>query len=298
MYDIIIIGAGIAGLTSAIYSLNANKKVLILEKSSYGGQIINSSLVDNYPGVPKTNGFDLATAIYNQVLDLGGNIKYEEVIQITKDKKVITSKETYQAKAIIIATGLISRRLKIENEDKYVGKGISYCATCDGNFYKGKDVMVVGGGNTAIEEANYLSNICHKVYLVHRRDEFRSNSTLLETIRNKSNIKIIYNSKINGLNGDVLLESVDLIDKDNHIQNIPISGLFIAIGKDPNNERFQDFLELTTNGYIKADDDCKTNIDGIFAAGDVRNKKLRQLVTAASDGAIAATEAVKYINSI
>lgn len=297
MYDIIIIGAGIAGLTSAIYSLNANKKVLVLEKSSYGGQIINSSVVDNYPGLPKTNGFDLATSIYNQVLDLGGNIKYEEVIKITKEKKVITTKETYQAKAIIIATGLISKKLEIENEDKFIGKGISYCATCDGNFYKGKDVMVVGGGNTAIEEANYLSNICHKVYLVHRRDEFRSASNLLEILKKKSNVEIIYNSTVHKINGDTLLESVDLVDKDQNIQNVSISGLFIAIGKNPNNEKFKDFVELTTDGYIKSDDDCKTNIDGIFVAGDVRNKKLRQLVTATSDGAVAATEAIQYINN-
>lgn len=296
MYDIIIIGAGIAGLTSAIYSLNANKKVLVLEKSSYGGQIINSSLVDNYPGLPKTNGFELATAIYNQVLDLGGNIKSEEVIKITKGKEVITNKGKYKAKAIIISTGLVSKKLEIENEDKFIGKGISYCATCDGNFYKNKDVMVVGGGNTAIEEANYLSNICHKVYLVHRRDEFRSNSSLLEKVKNKSNIEIIYNSNVYRINGDNLLESIDLIDYDNHIQNISVSGLFIAIGKNPNNDIFKDLIKLTKDGYIESNDNCKTNIDGIFVAGDVRNKELRQLVTAASDGAIAATEAIKYIN--
>ena len=294
MYDIIIIGAGVAGLTSAIYSLNASKKILVLEKQNYGGQIINSSLVDNYPGLPNTNGFDLATSIYNQAIDLGCEIKYEEVTKITKDKEIITTKNKYKAKAIIIATGLISKKLEVENEDKLIGKGISYCATCDGNFYKDKDVMVVGGGNTAIEEVNYLSNICNKVYLVHRRDEFRSNSNLLEKIKNKSNVEIIYNSKVNKINGTNLLESVDLIDNSHNIKNIPVSGLFVAIGKTPNNERFKDLIELTGDGYIKSDNNCSTNIEGIFVAGDVKDKKVRQLVTATSDGAIAAIEAISY----
>lgn len=297
MYDIIIIGAGIAGLTSAIYSLNANKKVLVLEKQSYGGQIITSPKVNNYPGLPNINGFDLATAVYNQAIDLGCEIKYEQVEKITKEKEVCTTKDKYQAKAIIIATGLVSNKLNIENEDNYIGKGISYCATCDGNFYKNKDVMVIGGGNTALEETLYLSDICNKVYLVHRRDEFRGQKSSLDKLKEKENVEIITNSQINKLYGNDLLEEVEIINNNSELRSINISGLFIAVGKVPSNVIFKDIIELNENGYIKDNSNCHTNVEGIFVAGDVKEKNLRQLVTAASDGAIAAIEAIKYINN-
>lgn len=297
MYDIIIIGSGIAGLTSAIYALNNKRKVLILESKTYGGQIINSNIINNYPGFLEISGFDLMTNIYNQVKNLGGVIKYEEVLEITKNKKVITKNETYEAKSIIISTGLSPRKLNLENEDKFIGKGISYCATCDGSFYKDKDVMVVGGGNTAIEDVIYLSNICKKVYLVYRRKELRKDVNLTEKVKELSNVEIIYNSNIEKLNGDESLNSVDIINKDTEkITNIIIDGLFVAIGKIPSGNIFKDLLNVTENGYIITDEDCHTNIDGIYAAGDIRKKKLRQLVTAASDGAIAAIEAIKYIN--
>ena len=297
MYDIIIIGSGIAGLTSAIYALNNKRKVLILESQTYGGQIINSNIINNYPGFLEISGFDLMTNIYNQVKNLGGVIKYEEVLEITKNKKVITKNETYEAKSIIISTGLAPRKLNLENEDKFIGKGISYCATCDGSFYKDKDVMVVGGGNTAIEDVIYLSNICKKVYLVYRRKELRKDVNLTEKVKELSNVEIIYNSNIEKLNGDESLNSVDIINKDTEkITNIIIDGLFVAIGKIPSGNIFNDLLNVTENGYIITDEDCHTNIDGIYAAGDIRKKRLRQLVTAASDGAIAAIEAIKYIN--
>lgn len=297
MYDIIIIGAGIAGLTSAIYSLNANKKVLVLEKKSYGGQIITSPKVNNYPGLPNINGFDLATAVYNQALDLGCEIKYEEVEKITKEKEIITNKNKYQAKAIIIATGVVSNKLNIENEDKYIGKGISYCATCDGNFYKSKDVMVVGGGNSALEEAIYLSDICNKVYLVHRRDEFRGQKRSLDILSEKDNVEIITNSQVVKISGEQFIEEVEIINNNSETKRISISGLFIAVGRVPSNVIFKDIIELTQDGYINSDIDCHTNVDGIFVAGDVKDKKLRQLVTATSDGAVAALEAIKYINN-
>ena len=297
MYDIIIIGSGIAGLTSAIYALNNKRKVLILESQTYGGQIINSNIINNYPGFLEISGFDLMTNIYNQVKNLGGVIKYEEVLEITKNKKVITKNETYEAKSIIVSTGLAPRKLNLENEDKFIGKGISYCATCDGSFYKDKDVMVVGGGNTAIEDVIYLSNICKKVYLVYRRKELRKDVNLTEKVKELSNVEIIYNSNIEKLNGDESLKSVDIINKDTEkITNIIIDGLFVAIGKIPSGNIFKDLLNVTENGYIITDEDCHTNIDGIYAAGDIRKKRLRQLVTAASDGAIAAIEAIKYIN--
>lgn len=297
MYDIIIIGSGIAGLTSAIYALNNKRKVLILESKTYGGQIINSNIINNYPGFLEISGFDLMTNIYNQVKNLGGVIKYEEVLEITKNKKVITKNETYEAKSIIISTGLSPRKLNLENEGKFIGKGISYCATCDGSFYKDKVVMVVGGGNTAIEDVIYLSNICKKVYLVYRRKELRKDVNLTEKVKRLSNVEIIYNSNIEKLNGDESLKSVDIINKDTEkITNIIIDGLFVAIGKIPSGNIFKDLLNVTENGYIITDEDCHTNIDGIYAAGDIRKKRLRQLVTAASDGAIAAIEAIKYIN--
>ena len=173
MYDIIVIGAGVAGLTSAIYGLRAGKKVLVLEAVSYGGQIINSNSIDNYPGVNNIDGFTFATNIYNQAIELGMEYKTEKVIELTKDKEVITTKSKYKGKSIIIATGLKQRKLELPNEDKFIGKGVSYCATCDGNFYKNLDVCVVGGGNTALEDALYLSNICNHVYLIHRRDKLR-----------------------------------------------------------------------------------------------------------------------------
>ena len=297
MYDIIIIGAGIAGLTSAIYSLNANKKVLVLEKQSYGGQIITSPKVNNYPGLPNINGFDLATAVYNQAIDLGCEIKYEQVEKITKEIEIFTTKDKYLAKAIIIATGLVSNKLNIENEDNYIGKGISYCATCDGNFYKNKDVMVVGGGNTALEETLYLSDICNKVYLVHRRDEFRGQRSSLDKLKEKENVEIITNSQINKIYGNDLLEGVEIINNNSELRSINISGLFIAVGKVPSNVIFKDIIELNENGYIKDNSNCHTNVEGIFVAGDVKEKNLRQLVTAASDGAIAAIEAIKHLNN-
>ena len=294
MYDIIVIGAGVAGLTSAIYGLRAGKKVLVLEAVSYGGQIINSNSIDNYPGVTNTDGFTFATNIYNQAIELGMEYKTEKVIELTKDKEVITTKSKYKGKSIIIATGLKQRKLELPNEDKFIGKGVSYCALCDGNFYKNLDVLVVGGGNTALEDAIYLSNICNKVYLVHRRSEFRGEKHYIDIIKSKNNIELILDSNVVSINGDNKLESITLINnKTNKEQTLKISGLFIAIGHIPNSEEFKDIINLS-DGYIDSYD-CTTKIDGIFVAGDIRNKDLRQLVTATSDGAIAATLAINYL---
>ena len=196
MYDLIIIGAGPAGLTSAIYALRANKKVLILEAKNYGGQIIDANLIENYPGIPKISGFDFATNLYNQVKDLGGIIKLEKVIKVSEDKIVTTKENEYQAKAIIISTGVDKRKLNLPKEDELIGKGISYCATCDGNFYRNKIVAVVGGGNTALEDALYLSNISTKVYLIHRRDSFKGDDKTLELLKNKDNVEFILKSSV------------------------------------------------------------------------------------------------------
>ena len=293
MYDIIIVGAGPAGLTGAIYGCRASKKVLVLEANSYGGQIVNTPDLENYPAFEHISGFDFADKLYNQARELGAEIKFEKVVSI-KDgsiKEVVSNKETYKCKSIILATGLVNRQLYI-NEDKFVGKGVSYCATCDGAFYKDKDVAVVGGGNTAIEDALYLSDICRKVYLIHRRDKFRAFDGLVDKLKEKENVSFILNSNVTSLIGDERLEGIQISDG----RKIDVSGLFIAIGKIPENQIF-DIIDLDDSGYIVTNDDCHTNIPGIFAAGDNRVKSVRQLVTATSDGAIAAMEAIKYINN-
>ncbi len=298
MYDIIIIGAGPAGLTAAIYGTRARKKVLVLEANAYGGQIINTLDIENYPATPHINGFDFATNCYNQALELGAEIKFEKAINIIDGdiKKVITKDNEYKCKSIIIATGCGIRKLGIDREDELLGKGISYCATCDGAFFKNKDVAVVGGGNTALEDALYLSDIVKKVYVIHRRDTFRGEDKSIEDLKEKSNVEFIYNSNVTKLIGSDYLEGIEVTDKDSNTRKLDVSALFVAIGRIPENANFSMIINVDSTGYIKSLEDWKTNVDGIFVAGDARVKTLRQLVTATSDGAIAATNAIKYIN--
>ena len=294
MYDIIIVGAGPAGLTAAIYALRANKKVLIFEAKAYGGQIINATLVENYPGIESISGMEYATNLYNQVKKLGAEFKFETVIKVTENKEVITNKDSYKAKSVILATGAENRKLNIDREKEFIGRGVSYCASCDGNFYKDKIVAVVGGGNTALEDAIYLSDIVKKVYLIHRRDSFSGEDKYIEKIQQKDNIELILNSNIIKLNGDKLLESIDVKNNGNDtITNIKVEGLFIAVGQQPKNEIFSNIVTLNDKGYIISEDGVHTNVDGIYVAGDNRVKLLRQLTTAVSDGSIAATVAIK-----
>ena len=300
MYDIIIVGAGPAGLTAAIYARRASKKVLVLEAKSYGGQIINTLDIENYPVEAHISGFDFATKLYNQAKDLGAEIIFEKVVEINDkihEKEVITTKNKYVAKAIILATGSENRKLCLDNENDLVGKGISYCATCDGAFYKNKNVAVVGGGNTALEDALYLTDIANKVYLIHRRDEFRGEESTVNLLKDKDNIEFIYNSNVTKLNANERLESIEVTNKDGSIKKIDVDGLFVAVGRIPENENFAKLINLDNSGYIIAGEDCNTNVPGIFVAGDNRTKEVRQLVTATSDGAIAATSAIKYINT-
>ena len=295
MYDIIIIGAGPAGLTAALYALRSNKKVLVLEAKSYGGQIVNASKIENYPGIPSISGFEYATVLYNQVKNLGAEIKFETVIRIDENKNVTTTKNQYQAKAIILATGAEKRKLGIKDETKFIGKGISYCATCDGNFYKNKIVAVVGGGNTALEDAIYLSDLANKVYIIHRRDEFRGEEKLVNELKKCKNVEFILNSNVIKINGASKLESIDIKDKNENITTIKVNGLFISVGQEPKNEIFANLIKLDEFGYIKSEDDVHTNVEGIYVAGDARVKMLRQLTTAVADGAIVATTAIKEI---
>ena len=300
MYDIIIVGAGPAGLTSAIYASRAHKKVLVLEASSYGGQILTTPSIENYPAIANISGYDFATNIYNQALESGAKVKFEKVIDVVNydDKKeVVTNKKTYEAKAVILATGSDNRKLGLHREDYFAGRGISYCATCDGNFYKKKVVAVVGGGNTALEEALYLTDICKKVYLIHRRDSFRGEEALVRKLNKKENISIIYNSNVTRLIGKSKLEAIEITDNEDNTERLDVSGLFIAVGRVPENQGFLKLLLLNESGYVIASEDCHTNVDGIFVAGDNRVKQVRQLVTAEADGAVAALEAIKYINN-
>ena len=302
MYDIIVIGAGPAGMTAAIYARRAARSVLVLEAVNYGGQIMNTPDIENCPIEAHISGFDFSTKVYEQAKSLGAEFVFERVVEIRSadDKKtVITPKNTYTAKAVILATGSENRKLGLDDEDRLVGRGVSYCATCDGNFYRNKVVAVVGGGNTALEDALYLSDLAKQVYLVHRRDSFRGEETNAARLKEKENVEIIYNANVTKLISEKRLKAIEVTDKlSGNVRTIELNGLFIAVGRIPENQNFADLIKLDDAGYVIAGEDCHTNIDGIFVAGDNRTKMLRQLVTATGDGAVAATEAVKYINNL
>lgn len=299
MYDILIVGAGTAGLSAAIYGVRAGKSVLVLEASVYGGQIINTPEIENYPGIKHISGYEFATNLYEQAKDLGAEVKFEKVLEIKDEqsqKVVITDSNEYVAKTVILATGAKNRPLGLAKEEELIGKGISYCATCDGGFYRGKAVAVNGGGNTALEDATFLTAYCSKVYVIHRRDSFRGEEKLLETLKSKENVEFVLNSNIISLNATEKLESITVENKETKEQRqIDIEGLFIAIGQIPENDIFKSLITLDQKGYIVGEENCKTNIEGIFVAGDTRTKAIRQLATAASDGAIAALAACEYI---
>ena len=302
MYDIIVIGAGTAGLTSAIYARRAEKKVLVLEAVSYGGQITNTLSIENYPGMYKVSGPEFAKSLYDQAKELGAEIEFEKVISVRRDDQAFiigTEDDTYRAKAVILATGSEYRKLGVANEDELLGKGISYCATCDGSFYRDKDVMVNGGGNTALYDAEYLAGICRKVYLVHRRDQFRGDASLVERVKKLENVEIILGATVDELIVDNdKLSGVKLASIDAPAREVEVSGLFVAIGHKPSTEAFFDLVEQDEDGYVLAGEDCKTSCEGVFVAGDVRRKSLRQLVTATADGASAATSAIDFLGNL
>ncbi len=297
MYDIIIVGAGPAGMTAAIYGRRAGKSVLVLEAASYGGQIINTPDVENYPSAAHISGFDLATQIYEQAKALGAEFAFEKVIGIEDGdvKTVVTAKNRYEGRAVIIATGSENRKLGVAGEDELVGRGVSYCATCDGAFYRKKTVAVVGGGNTALEDALYLADLAEKVYLIHRRDQFRGDETTVARLRERENVELVLNSRVTGLIAEKKLKAVEVTDKDGNTSQLEVNGLFVAVGRVPENQNFASVIELDGAGYAVAGENCRTRSAGIFVAGDNRVKDVRQLVTATADGAVAATEAIKYL---
>lgn len=299
MYDILIVGAGTAGLSAAIYGVRAGKSVLVLEASVYGGQIINTPEIENYPGIKHISGFEFATNLYEQAKDLGAEVKYEKVLSIKDEgdnKVLVTDSNEYVGKTVILATGAKNRPLGLDREEELIGRGISYCATCDGGFYRGKAVAVNGGGNTALEDAIFLTSYCSKVYIIHRRDSFRGEEKLLGTLKTKENVEFVLNSVITNLNAPDKLESISVFKLETkEDRQIEVEGLFIAIGQMPENDIFSNVITLDKKGYIVGQEDCKTNIEGIFVAGDTRTKSVRQLATAASDGAISALAACEYI---
>lgn len=300
MTDIVVIGAGLAGLTAAIYARRASKSVIVLEALSYGGQIINTPDIENYPSAAHISGFDFATKIYEQAKSLGAEIKFEKAVEIRDGgdvKTVVTAKNEYEAKAVIIATGSANRKLGLPDEDKLTGRGVSYCATCDGAFFRNKKVAVAGGGNTALEDALYMADIAEKVYLIHRRDAFRGEDSTVEKLKSRANVSFVLNSRVTKLNAGRRLESIEVTDKDGKVSTLEVSGLFVAVGRVPENQNFSSLIDLDKAGYAAASENCRTKTPGVFVAGDNRAKEVRQLVTAAADGAVAATEAVKYINS-
>lgn len=302
MNDLIIIGAGTAGLTAAIYGQRAGLSCRVFEKYAPGGQIVNSPSIENYPGMYGVSGYDYSMALFEQAQKLGAEIEFAEVagIEISgKIKKVITASGEFEAKTVIIANGAARRKLGCPGEDKFEGRGVSYCATCDGAFFRGKTVAVVGGGESAFEEAEYLSKICEKVYLIHRRDSFRAAKTAVDAILANKNVTLLTNSAIGEIKGESSVSSAVIknIASGSEIE-IPLSAVFVSIGLMPENKMFKDMIELDEYGYIRADEDCRTAVEGVFVAGDTRSKKLRQLVTAASDGAAAATEAANYIRKL
>lgn len=298
-HDLVIIGAGAAGLTAAIYAARAEIDFVVLEQDGWGGgQIASAHTVENYPGIRRVNGADLGENIKAHAENLGAKIELG-IVDRVKDfgeyKEIVLSDgNIVQAKAVIAATGAVSKKLNIQNERKLTGRGVSYCAVCDGAFFAKKDVIVVGGGDTAVEDAIYLSTICESVTLVLRRNEFRAAKSRTEYLAKLQNVKIIYNSHIVALNGQDRLESVD-IKNEKGTRTISASGLFIAVGTLPVTDYLKDLSLKTENGYIIADETCRTNVEGIFAAGDIRKKRLRQLVTAVSDGANAAYSAMNYL---
>ena len=301
MYDIIVVGGGPAGLTAAIYGRRAGRSVLVLEALSCGGQILNTPEIENYPGEAKISGFDFSQKLADQAKALGAEFAFEKAVGLRQEegaKVVLTPKHSYQGGAVILATGSLSRKLGLEGEDRLVGRGISYCATCDGNFYRNKVVAVVGGGNTALEDALYLADIAQKVYLIHRRDSFRGEEWTAEKLRQRANVEFVTNANVTKLIAEKRLKAVEVTGKDGSVRTIELNGLFIAVGRIPENNNFADVLELDASGYAASGEDCHTRTPGVFVAGDNRAKLLRQLVTATADGAMAATEAVKYLNSL
>lgn len=300
MTDIAIIGAGPAGLTAAIYALRAGHTATLFDKGLYGGQTAITSEVENYPGINKISGPDFATQMYQQAQSLGADFIFEEVHEILPGtpNTLMTAAGKHQAGAVILATGAQRRKLGCPGEERLAGRGVSYCATCDGAFFRGREVAVVGGGNTALEDALFLASNCKKVYLIHRRDTFRGEHALQDAVKEKDNIQILYQHIVERIEGEEAVTSLLLRDMStNRTKELPVSGVFVAIGLIPDTGLVKGLLPVDPGGYLLIDESCSTPIAGLFVAGDNRAKPLRQIVTATADGAVAAWQAANYLNT-
>lgn len=301
VYDLIIIGSGPAGLGAAIYAQRARLDTLVIEKAMVsGGQVLTTYEVDNYPGLPGIGGYDLGLKFREHADKLGAQFQEDQVLKVEDDgpdgtKRVVCVNGTYEAKALILATGAVHRKLGIPGEEEFGGMGVSYCATCDGAFFRNKVTAVIGGGDVAVEDAIFLARMCSKVYLIHRRDALRAAKSLQESLMALENVEILWDSVADSIQGDGKVERLVISNvKTGEKQELPVQGVFIAVGITPESSAFAGLVEME-NGYIKAGEDGKTSAPGIFAAGDVRTKQLRQIITAAADGANAVTSAERYL---
>lgn len=295
IFDTVIIGAGAAGLSAAVYASRAGLDFIVLEGGTAGGQMLTTSEIDNYPGFSQTDGVELSMAMRSHAENLGALIERDRILTIENKDGVWSltgEKSNYLTKTVIIATGARHKPLGVNGEKEFTGRGVSYCAVCDGMFFRGKTVAVIGGGNSAAEEALYLSGICEKVYLIHRRDKLRANASLAGRVLQKENIHPVWNSEVVSISGEARVNSVYLKDG----RELPVDGVFVSIGVLPVSETFKEIVEMDETGFVKADESCVTSVDGVFAAGDVRTKELRQIITAAADGANAVISVEKYID--
>lgn len=298
MYDVIIIGAGPAGLCAGIYATRGGLKTAVIECKSVGGQAQTAADIQNYPGIISTSGFDLCYTMMNQCSSFGAEFIFDEITAVSLDENVkkitLASGQIVESKTVIIASGASARKLDVENEENFIGKGVSYCATCDGAFFKGKTVAVIGGGNTAAEDALYLEKLASKVYLVHRRDALRADKILCDRLE-KSIVSIVWDSVVQSLSGEDKVAQITLKNvKTDALTSLSVDGVFVAIGQIPNSQLFEN-VGKTASGYIITNEVMRTSVDGVYAVGDVRNKTLRQVVTACADGAIAADDIIKTL---